>query len=195
MKLEKTPIQDLFILHRRIMSDSRGSFTRLFGVDDIKAAGRPMEAVHVNTSTSSEEGTLRGIHFQYPPFAEAKVVACTAGSIWDVGVDLRPNSPTRFQWFGVELTPKNGKSLIVPEGFGHAFLTLEPNSTAVYVISSVYSPENESGIKFDDPSLSIKWPLQPKIISDKDMSWAPLETKINEVNTKYGNFQSKGSIN
>ena len=116
MKLEETPIEDLYVLHRPIRKDERGSFSRLFGEDDIAKAGRPTNIVHVNTSTSVEAGTLRGVHFQYPPFSEAKVVACTSGSIWDVGVDLRPDSPTRFQWFGEVLTPENGKSMIVPEG-------------------------------------------------------------------------------
>lgn len=185
MKLEKTPIKDLFVLHRRIMKDSRGSFSRLFGEDDIAKAGRPTNIVHVNTSTSVEAGTLRGVHFQYPPFSEAKVVACTSGSIWDVGVDLRPDSPTRFQWFGEVLTPENGKSMIVPEGFGHAFITLEPNSTAVYAISAYYAIEYESGIRFDDPMLNIDWPIEPTVVSDKDYSWGSLENRIEELDTKF----------
>jgi dTDP-4-dehydrorhamnose 3,5-epimerase len=181
MKLETTPIADLFVLHRPLRKDDRGTFSRLFGEDDIAVAGRPTKAMHVNTSTSKQTGTLRGVHFQYPPYSEAKVVACTAGSIWDVGVDLRPDSPTRFQWFGVVLTPDNGKSMIVPEGFGHAFLTMEPNSTAVYVISSIYAPEHESGISFDDPLLNIDWPIEPTIISEKDRAWGPLKNRIQEL--------------
>ena len=177
MRLETTPIKDLFVLHRLVRSDERGTFTRLFGADELAAAGRPTSAVHVNTSTSSEVGTLRGIHFQYHPFAEAKIVACTAGSIWDVGIDLRPNSPTQFQWFASTLTPENGLSMIIPEGFGHAFITLEPNSTTVYVVSAVYSPQNESGLRYDDPDLSIEWPIAPNVISDKDRSWGLLETR------------------
>tara|TARA_S200000501_G_C20445065_1_gene578314 strand:- start:23 stop:592 length:570 start_codon:yes stop_codon:yes gene_type:complete len=185
MKLEKTPIEDLFVLHRRIMKDSRGSFSRLFGEDDIAKAGRPTNIVHVNTSTSVESGTLRGVHFQYPPFSEAKVVACTSGSIWDVGVDLRPDSPTRFQWFGEVLTPENGKSMIVPEGFGHAFITLEPNSTAVYAISAYYAIDYESGIRFDDPMLNIDWPIEPNIVSDKDFAWGSLQDRIEELDNKF----------
>ena len=185
MKLEKTPIADLYVLHRPIMKDSRGSFSRLFGEDDIAKAGRPTSIVHVNTSTSVVAGTLRGVHFQYPPFSEAKVVACTSGSIWDIGVDLRPNSPTRFQWFGEVLTPENGKSMIVPEGFGHAFITLEPNSTAVYAISSVYAIEHESGICFDDPLLSIDWPIKPNVISEKDRAWGLLEDRIHELDKNF----------
>ena len=181
MKLVPTPIPDLFVLQRPLRQDDRGTFSRLFGEDDIAAAGRPMSAVHVNTSTSKHAGTLRGIHFQYPPYSEAKVVACTQGAIWDVGVDLRPGSPTKYQWYGVVLTPENGKSLIVPEGFGHAFITLEPNSTAVYVISAVYAVEKESGLCFDDPMLDIDWPMQPTVVSDKDRSWGLLEGRIQEL--------------
>jgi dTDP-4-dehydrorhamnose 3,5-epimerase len=191
MKLETTPIKDLFVVHRELRMDGRGTFSRLFGEDDLAAAGRPTKAVHVNTSTSKEVGTLRGIHFQYPPFSEAKVVACTSGAVWDVGVDLRPNSPTKYQWFGQLLSPDNGKSLIVPEGFGHAFITLEPNSTVVYVISSIYAIEYESGICFDDPMLNIDWPIDPNVVSDKDISWGSLENRVEEIDR---NFLSQNNI-
>lgn len=185
MKLEPTFIKDLYVLHRPLRCDERGVFTRLFGSDDILAAGRPTNAVHVNTSTSSEAGTIRGIHFQYPPFAETKIVACTAGAIWDVGVDLRPGSRTRFKWFGIKLTPENGLSLIIPEGFGHAFMTLKPYSTAVYVISTVYAPEHESGLRYDDDMLAIEWPLNPSVVSDKDISWDFLRNRIIEIDNRF----------
>ncbi len=185
MKLEATHIKDLFLLHRTIHRDSRGSFSRLFAADEITKAGRPTSIVHVNTSTSPKSGTLRGIHFQYPPFAEAKIVSCTAGAIWDVGVDLRTNSPTRLKWFGAILTPENGLSMVIPEGFGHAFLTLEPNSTAVYAISAVYAPESESGIRFDDPSLNIAWPSTPQVISEKDQGWGLIQSRLAELETGF----------
>jgi len=185
MKLESTPINGLFILQRTVYHDSRGQFTRLFAAEGIAAAGRPTDVMHVNTSTSVETGTLRGIHYQYPPHAEAKIVACTAGAIWDVGVDLRPGSPTRFQWFGTELTPANGRSMVIPEGFGHAFITLEPNSTAVYVVSAVYAPDHESGIRYDDPTLSIEWPLAPTVLSDKDLAWGRVKARIDELDAGF----------
>ena len=185
MKLETTPIKDLFVLHRPLRKDERGTFTRLFGADEIAEAGRPTNIVHVNTSTSTEAGTLRGIHFQYPPHAEAKIVACTAGAIWDVGVDLRPDSPTQFQWYGEILTPENGLSMVIPEGFGHAFITLEPNSTAVYAISAVYAPEHESGLRYDDLSLGIDWPITPKVVSVKDQAWEPLEKRVKQLNARF----------
>lgn len=185
MKIETTPIEGLFILHRSVRRDDRGIFSRVFGSDEIAAAGRPTQAVHVNTSTSTKVGTLRGIHFQYPPFSEAKIVSCTAGAIWDVGIDLRPGSPTRFQWFGTTLTPDNGVSLIVPEGFGHAFITLLPNSTAVYVVSEIYALSHESGVRFDDPLLGIKWPIEPTVLSEKDRAWGLIENRIDELDAGF----------
>jgi dTDP-4-dehydrorhamnose 3,5-epimerase len=180
MNIEKTKLDGMYVMQRKLVRDDRGFFTRLFGADEIAMAGRPTQSVHVNSSTSLETGTLRGIHFQYSPHSEAKIVSCTNGAIWDVGVDLRPNSPTRFQWFGTKLTSENGLSLIIPEGFGHAFVTLEPNTTVVYVVSTAYAPNYESGVLFDDPYLDIKWPVKPKVISNKDRSWGLIENRIAE---------------
>ena len=180
MRLENTSLEGLYILHRSIHHDARGYFTRLFGVDEIANAGRPTQALHVNSSTSLDKGTLRGIHFQYPPHAETKVVSCISGAIWDVGVDLRPNSPTRFQWFGTILTPENGTSLIIPEGFGHAFITLEANTTVVYVVSAYYSLQHEAGLRYDDAKLNINWPITPNVISKKDISWGSIESRLSE---------------
>lgn len=185
MKLENTPIEGLFLLQRPVHRDERGFFSRLYADDEIALLGRPTKAFHVNSSTSVETGTLRGIHFQYPPYAEAKIVSCVAGAIWDVGIDLRPGSPTRFSWYGTRLTPENGLSMIIPEGFGHAFITLEPNSTAVYVVSAPYMPSYESGVKFDDPFIDIKWPINPTVISTKDCSWDLIKNRIDELDKKF----------
>lgn len=185
MKLESTFIQDLYVLHRHVHQDERGIFNRFFAAEKMEELGRPTEAIHINSSTSVEKGTLRGIHFQYPPFAEAKIVSCASGGVWDVGIDLRPGSPTRFKWFGTKLTPDNGVSLVVPEGFGHAFITLEPNSTVVYVVSAVYAPEYESGIMYDDPMLGINWPIEPTVISSKDRSWGFIEDRISELDLAF----------
>lgn len=185
MKLLQTPLSGLFIVERPIMRDGRGKFTRLFGEDEIELAGRPMKVTHVNSSTSTESATLRGLHFQYPPFAEAKLVSCVSGSVWDVGVDLRPNSPTQFQWFGLELTPENGQSLLIPEGFGHGFLTLEPNTTLVYAVSQRYAPEHESGVRFDDQMINVEWPIEPKVLSVKDTAWPSLSKRLDEISLKF----------
>ena len=181
MKLETTPIEGVCVIQKPIFQDDRGQFCRLYGADEFSAIGLETKAVHVNSSTSKLKGTLRGIHFQYPPFSETKIVSCLSGAIWDVAVDLRPNSPTRFQSFGVELTPSNGKSLLVPDGCGHAFLTLADSSTVVYVVSNTYNFESESGAQYDDPMLNIEWPLEPVVISNKDRNWKPLAHRLEEL--------------
>ena len=181
MRLETTPIKGVHVVQKRIFQDDRGQFCRLYGADEFAHIGLDTKAVHVNSSTSTLKGTLRGIHFQYPPFSETKIVSCLSGAIWDVAVDLRPNSPTRFQWFGLELTPSNGKSLLVPDGCGHAFLTLADSSTVVYVVSNTYNIDSESGAKYDDPMLNITWPLEPQVISDKDLKWDLLANRSEEL--------------
>lgn len=186
MELKTTALEGLFVLKRPVRRDRRGFFSRLFGVDELAAAGRPTAAIHVNSSTSVEVGTLRGIHFQFPPHMEAKIVSCAAGAIWDVGVDLRPQSPTRFQWSGTVLTPENGVSLVIPEGFGHGFITLEPNSTVVYVVSAAYAPDHESGIRFDDPMLGIEWPIAPQVLSEKDLEWGLVADRLSELDSGFG---------
>lgn len=192
MELKTTPLEGLFVLERAVRRDSRGFFSRLFGEDELLAAGRPTTAVHVNSSTSAEIGTLRGIHFQFPPHMEAKIVSCVSGAVWDVGVDLRPHSPTRFQWFGTELTPQNGVSLVIPEGFGHAFITLTPNTTMVYVVSAAYALDYESGVRFDDPALGIDWPITPQVLSDKDLGWGLITDRITELDSGFGQaFESR----
>lgn len=188
MKLQSTPISDLYVLQKDVRFDARGQFCRLYGFDEIKSAGRFTTAFHVNSSTSLKSGTLRGIHFQYPPFAEEKIVSCVSGSIYDVAIDLRPNSPTRFHWFGLTLDPGNGLSLIVPRGFGHAFLTLEPSSTVIYVVSDGYSFEHESGILYNEALINIDWPITPAVFSEKDLLWKPLEDRISEMDRAFSSL-------
>ena len=185
MKITETNLSGLLLLEKKVVHDERGYFSRLYGEDELLSKGVLSRAFHVNSSFSKYPGTLRGIHFQFPPHAETKIVSCVAGSIWDVGVDLRPESPTRFQWFGTELNPTNGMSLLIPEGFGHAFITLEPDTIVVYAISTGYSLADESGLAFSEPMLGIKWPAAPKIISKKDSMWPPLEERIDEIDRRF----------
>jgi len=189
MHLEKTSLNDVFILNKKIRKDDRGQFCRLYGIDELKKIGFDSKVSHVNSSLSLKAGTLRGIHFQYPPFSECKIISCITGSIWDLAVDLRPNSKQRFEWFGVKLTPSNGKSLIVPEGFGHAFLSLEDNTNIIYVSSEIYSPEYESGIAFDDPLLNINWPINPSFLSERDTSWGEIRTRLDELSHGFSNYK------
>lgn len=168
MEAIETPIQGLVILERKIQYDNRGSVTRLYGNGELNKVGYPTEIASLIYSTSLKSGTLRGIHFQRKPYAETKIITCTNGSIWDVGIDLRDDSPTKFHWFGIELTPTNGLSFLIPKGFGHGFITLQPNSTALYAISTPHSSEHESGVRFDDPLIGIKWPHEITTLSERD---------------------------
>ena len=189
LKVRNTTLTGLLVIEKPVRKDPRGTFTRLYGQDELEKTGINISAKHVNTSTSTQAGTLRGIHFQFPPFAETKVVSCTSGALWDVGIDLRPRSPTRFKWHAELLTPDNGLSLVIPAGFGHAFLTMEPNTTAVYIVSEVYSPQHEFGLRFDDPKIGISWPRDPQVLSDKDQSWGYLDSVINELSIGFSSIE------
>jgi dTDP-4-dehydrorhamnose 3,5-epimerase len=150
--------------------DARGWFSETYQRDRFKAAGIDADFVQDNQSYSKPAGTLRGIHFQIPPHAQAKLVRCLKGRIWDVAVDLRFGSATYGRWVAAELSAARGEQLYVPAGFGHGFLTLEPDCEVVYKTSDFYAPECDTGIAWDDPDLSIPWPLAgcgPEL-SDKD---------------------------
>lgn len=154
----------------RRFQDARGWFSETYQRDRFRDAGIAPEFVQDNQSYSAPAFTLRGIHFQTPPHAQAKLVRCLRGRIWDVAVDLRAGSPTYGQWVAAELTAQGGEQLFVPAGFGHAFLTLEPDCEVAYKVDDFYAPECDAGISWDDPDLNISWPLeggQPQL-SDKD---------------------------
>jgi dTDP-4-dehydrorhamnose 3,5-epimerase len=154
----------------RRFQDARGWFSETWQRERYAAAGIDVDFVQDNHSYSRPAGTLRGIHFQTPPVAQAKLVRCLRGRIWDVAVDLRAGSPTYAKWVAAELTAEGGEQLFVPAGFGHAFLTLEPDTEVAYKVDAFYAPECDAGIAWDDPDLAIDWPL-PGVapeLSDKD---------------------------
>lgn len=157
------------IIPRRF-EDPRGWFSETYQRDRFKAAGIDADFVQDNQSLSRPAGTLRGIHFQTPPHTQAKLVRCLKGRIWDVAVDLRRGSPTYGQWVATELTAARGEQLYVPAGFGHAFLTLEPDTEVAYKTSDFYAPDCDGGIAWDDPDLAISWPLPGAApgLSEKD---------------------------
>lgn len=158
------------LLQRRVVGDDRGFLSRLFEPAELGALGWPADVAQVNISASAFKGTLRGCHFQRPPFAEAKLVTCIAGAIFDVAVDLRAGSPTFLQHFGAELSADNSCSLLIPQGFGHAFQTLTDDVRMIYVHSASYSAEAEGAINCQDPQLAIEWPLPVTLISERDRS-------------------------
>lgn len=144
--------------------DSRGYFSEIFRLEDFAERAGRVEFVQDNQSLSVRAGTVRGIHFQSEPAAQGKLVRCLAGSVLDIAVDLRSDSPSFSQWIAVELTPEAANQLWVPVGFGHAFCTLEPNSVISYRVTSYYSPEHDKGVAWDDPEIGIEWP----VIADAD---------------------------
>lgn len=178
MIFNATPLAGAFTIELEKRGDDRGFFARLFCEREFAQAGLETHFVQINNSLSARRGTLRGLHYQLPPAAEVKVVRCVRGALWDVILDLRAGSPTFGKWFGAELSAENRRMMYVPRGFAHGFITLADDSEAVYLVSAVYSPENERGVRFDDPAHGISWPIGPSEISDKDRNWPDLNAEF-----------------
>lgn len=171
----ETKLKGAWILDLDRREDSRGWFARAFCQRELSERGLQPAVAQANLSRSTRKGTIRGVHFQYPPHAEAKLVRATRGAILDVAVDLRPESPTYLQHVAVELTGESGRALYVPERFGHGFQTLEDDTEVLYLASAFYAPGGDGGLSPLDPRLSIAWPLPVSEISPKDAGWRPLE--------------------
>ena len=159
-------------LDRRI--DQRGFFARAFCQREFAAHGIAADVRQANISSSTSAGTLRGMHFQYPPAAESKVVRCIAGAIFDVIIDLRPESPSFLQHVSVELSAANGTALVVPPRFAHRFLSLTDDAHVLYLHSEFHAPAAEGGLRHDDPDLGIPWPFVPSVVADRDATWPDL---------------------
>ncbi|OJF98486.1 dTDP-4-dehydrorhamnose 3,5-epimerase family protein [Pararhizobium antarcticum] len=165
---EATPFDGLVVVNRRILKDDRGFLTRLFCPDDLKAFGWSGRVAQVNETGTVQRGTVRGMHFQNPPFAEIKLIACTRGRVLDVVVDIRHGSPTFLKHFAVELSEDNGRSLLVPRGFAHGFQTLTDDAHMLYMHSESYVAASEGGLHSQDPRLAIGWPLPVINLSSRD---------------------------
>lgn len=168
MKFTKTPLESSYLINLDPIADERGFFSRLFCENEFSKHNLNTHWVQINNSFSIEKSTLRGLHFQYPPNAEVKLVRCIKGSIFDVIVDIRKSSNTFGKWFGAILDETNRTMMYIPKGFAHGFISLEPNSEILYFVSEFYSKENEETILWNDPNIDIKWPIKPIILSDKD---------------------------
>ncbi len=156
--------------------DERGFFARAWCAEEFAQYDLVTRVAQSNVSYNARRGTLRGMHYQVPPHAEVKIVRCTRGAIYDVIVDLRPESSTRRRWIGVELSADNRRMLYVPEGFAHGFQTLEDDTEAFYQVSEFYAPGAERGLRWNDPALGIEWPLpDDPIVSEKDHTWPDFE--------------------
>jgi dTDP-4-dehydrorhamnose 3,5-epimerase len=163
-----TPLSGAFTIELEKKADDRGFFARSFCQDEFRQHGLEQSYVQMNNSFNLRMGTLRGLHYQAPPYAEVKVVRCISGALWDVIADLRTSSPSFGQWFGVELTASNRRMMYVPKGFAHGFITLEDNTEAIYLVSTTYSADAERGVRWDDAFFGIGWPIAPTVISEKD---------------------------
>jgi dTDP-4-dehydrorhamnose 3,5-epimerase len=180
MELIETPLKDLFILKPKIFNDNRGYFFESYSQIKMPSSYQSIQFIQDNQSLSLQKGTLRGIHFQNTPKAQTKLVRCIQGSIWDVAVDLRLGSPSYLKWFGIELTPDNYLQLLVPKGFGHAFITLVDNTVVAYKVDEYYAKDQDRSIRFDDNYLKIDWKGLTPILSEKDLK-APF-LKDSDVN-------------
>ncbi|MBF9031175.1 dTDP-4-dehydrorhamnose 3,5-epimerase [Rhodobacterales bacterium HKCCE3408] len=178
MQVDETPIPGLVVLTPRRFGDARGFFSETWNARAMKAAGLDYDFVQDNHSLSAAKGTLRGLHCQLDPHAQAKLVRCGRGRLFDVAVDIRRGSPTYGRWFGVELSFENGKMLMIPAGFLHGFVTREPDTEIVYKCSAFYAPEADRSVRYDDPEIGIDWGLEGEaILSDKDAA-APMLAEL-----------------
>ena len=171
MIFSKTKFEGVFVIELEPIKDERGFFARSWDTKIFQEKNLNSAIVQCNISISNKKGTLRGMHYQTSPYAEVKIIRCTQGSLYDVIIDLRPNSKTFKKWFGIELNPENHKSLYVPEGFAHGHQTLKDETELFYQVSQVYMPKYEGGVRWNDPNFQIKWPIKDPTISEKDSSW------------------------
>ena len=170
MQIEKTPLEGVLLITPQRFGDHRGFFSESYRRDRFTAHGIDIDFVQDNHSLSQARGTVRGLHFQTPPHAQDKLMRCGRGALFDVAVDLRRSSPTYGAWFGTELSFENGRQLLVPKGFAHGFMTLEPDTEIIYKCSDIYAPDAEGVLLWNDPTIGIDWPIAgfDPILSEKD---------------------------
>lgn len=173
-----TPLIGLKIVERQIRGDERGFLSRLFCSNGLLSAGWRLPIAQINHTLTEKKGTVRGMHFQYPPHAEMKLVSCLRGIVWDVAIDLRAGSNTFLQWYGQELSAENHRSMLIPEGFAHGFQALTDNCELVYLHSSPYAPDAESGLNPKDPVLALPWPITITELSPRDESHSMLNQQF-----------------
>jgi dTDP-4-dehydrorhamnose 3,5-epimerase len=171
MRLCETQLKGLHLVEVTPHADDRGLFARVYDEDNFSAAGLPCDWPQSSLSFNTARGTLRGLHYQADPHPEPKLVRCARGRIYDVAVDIRAASPTFCQWFGVELCADVRNALYIPAGFAHGFITLEDASEVHYQIGERYRPELARGFRWNDPAFSISWPIEPRVISERDAAY------------------------
>lgn len=178
MEFTPTPLEGTYLIDLEKRGDARGFFARLFCEEEFAAHHLESQFLQANNSLSQEKGTLRGMHYQLPPHGEAKLVRCIQGALYDVVLDLRPDSPSYLKWFGHTLTQENRTMMYVPPGCAHGFLTLKPDTEALYWVSARYAPQSERGVRWNDPTFAITWPESPQVISEKDRSHPDFQSQL-----------------
>ena len=177
MTFSQTPLKGSYVINLSAMSDERGWFARTYCENEFREIGHEARWVQMNHSYTAKKGTIRGMHFQLPPYRETKMVRCIRGKVFDVIIDIRKGSATFLKWFGVELSPGALNMIYIPEGFAHGFQALHDESELIYNHSEFYTPKAESGIRYDDPEINIEWPLEVTSVSERDLNH-PLLTEI-----------------
>lgn len=170
-----TPLAGLTVVQRKAIEDQRGFLSRFYCADEFREAGLTKSIAQINQTLTRSRGAVRGLHFQYPPHAEFKMVSCLKGEIFDVAIDLRRGSPTFLHWHGVILSAQNRQSLLIPEGFAHGFQALTADCELIYLHTAAYHPEAEGALNVADPKLGIVWPLATTEISDRDLNHKLIE--------------------
>jgi dTDP-4-dehydrorhamnose 3,5-epimerase len=170
MIFKELDLKGAFLVEVKKIEDERGFFGRAWCANEFKQYGLNPAFVQLNTSFSHKRGTIRGMHYQVDPYQEVKFIRCTRGRIYDVIIDLRPDSPTFMKWVGNELSADNYRMVYVPENFAHGFVTMEDNSEVYYPVSQFYTPGAERGLRWNDPAFNIIWPVEISVVSDKDQS-------------------------
>ena len=181
MKYIETPLKGAYIIELEPYRDSRGLFARTFCKNEFKKIGHNKEFVQFNHSVTLNKGTIRGMHYQAPPSSEIKLIRCVKGSVYDVMIDIRADSSTFLNYYSVELNESNMKMIYIPEGFAHGFQTLEHDTQLIYHHTQFYTPEDERGIRFNDPLLEINWPLEPVNMTEKDMNYPIIDNKFKGI--------------
>jgi len=171
MRFSETGIPGVVVAEIEPAADARGAFARLHCPDEFAAAGHPFQPAQTSLSRNPRWLTLRGMHYQRPPFAETKLVRCVRGRVFDVALDLRRDSPTFRRWTSAELSADNAQALLIPPGVAHGFLTLEPDTDVLYQIAPRFEPGHEAGVRWNDPAFAIAWPASPEVISERDAAY------------------------
>ena len=185
MQVTKTALDGVLILEPKVFGDARGWFMETWSARKFEAAGLFFNFVQDNQSYSAQRGTLRGLHYQTAPFAQAKLVRCTRGKLLDVAVDIREGSETFAKWIAVELTADNKKQLLIPRGFAHGFLTLTDDVEIQYKADNFYAPTCDGNIRWDDADIAVDWPFAPTILADKDAKAPTLRERLERGELKF----------